>query len=256
MWLRGLVRPEPGFALAYVDWSSQEFGIAAARSGDQRMMEAYVSGDPYLAFAKQCGAVPQDATKDSHKRERDIFKTVVLGTNYGMEAESLAGRLGISLLEARELLQKHRETYPRFWRWTQNVVDDALCKLDIHTVFGWHLDTRANHNPRSLRNFPMQANGAEMLRLACIFGTERGICINAPIHDAVLIEARADGIEETVVRMQDYMRAASRIVLAGFELRTDATSIRFPGRYDDPRGMAMWQRVMRLLDHVEGAAYA
>ena len=115
VWLRSLIRPEPGFALAYIDWSSQEFGIAAARSGDQRMMEAYASGDPYLTFAKQCGAVPQEATKDSHKRERDIFKTVVLGT---MEAESLAGRLGISPLEAHELLQKHREIYPKFWHWT------------------------------------------------------------------------------------------------------------------------------------------
>ena len=200
------------------------------------MMEAYASGDPYLTFAKQCGAVPQDATKDSHKRERDIFKTVVLGIDYGMEAEAWPAGSASHPLEARELLQKHRETYPRFWRWTQNIVDAAMCKLDI-TLFSVGTSTRARtHNPRSIRNFPMQANGAEMLRLACIFGTERGICINAPIHDAVLIEAPADEIEEAVVRMQDYMRTASRIVLAGFELRTDATIISYPGRYDDPRG--------------------
>jgi hypothetical protein len=29
-WLRGLIRPEPGRAIAYVDWSQQEFGVAAA----------------------------------------------------------------------------------------------------------------------------------------------------------------------------------------------------------------------------------
>ena len=29
-WLRSLIRPEPGQVLAYVDWSQQEFGIAAA----------------------------------------------------------------------------------------------------------------------------------------------------------------------------------------------------------------------------------
>ena len=32
-WLRSLIRPEPGTALAYVDFSSQEMGIAAALSG-------------------------------------------------------------------------------------------------------------------------------------------------------------------------------------------------------------------------------
>ena len=34
VWLRGLIKPEPGNALAYIDWSQQEFGIAAALSGD------------------------------------------------------------------------------------------------------------------------------------------------------------------------------------------------------------------------------
>ena len=32
-WLRSLIRPEPGQAVAYVDWSQQEFGIAAACPG-------------------------------------------------------------------------------------------------------------------------------------------------------------------------------------------------------------------------------
>jgi hypothetical protein len=45
-WLRGLIKPEPGRAVAYADWGRQEFGIAAALSGDRAMMEAYRSGDP------------------------------------------------------------------------------------------------------------------------------------------------------------------------------------------------------------------
>jgi hypothetical protein len=255
VWLRGLIRPEPGAALVYADWSSQEFGIAGALSGDERMQEAYRSGDPYLAFAKQCGAVPEGATRESHKRERDRYKAIILGTNYGMEAGSLASRLGISELEARELLQKHRETYPRFWRWAQSVVDAALYRLDLKTVFGWHLCPRDDPNPRSIRNFPMQANGAEMLRLACILATERGVCINAPVHDAVLAEAAADEIEHTSALLQAHMRTASRVVLDGFELRTDATIIRYPDRFDDPRGSVMWRRVMRLLDRTESAAH-
>ena len=65
-WLRGLIKPPPGYAIAYIDWQQQEFGIAAALSGDPAMQAAYRSGDPYLAFAKQAGAVPQDATKATH----------------------------------------------------------------------------------------------------------------------------------------------------------------------------------------------
>jgi hypothetical protein len=60
VWLRGLIKPPPGHGIAYVDWSQQEFGIAAALSGDAAMQAAYQSGDCYLAFAKQAGLVPQD----------------------------------------------------------------------------------------------------------------------------------------------------------------------------------------------------
>jgi hypothetical protein len=66
VWLRGLIKPPPGYGLAYIDWAQQEFGIAAALSGDPTMMDAYQSGDPYLAFAKQAGAVPAHATKHTH----------------------------------------------------------------------------------------------------------------------------------------------------------------------------------------------
>ena len=34
VWLRGLIKPPPGHGVAYIDWSQQEFGIAAALSGD------------------------------------------------------------------------------------------------------------------------------------------------------------------------------------------------------------------------------
>ena len=67
VWLRSLVKPEPGHGLAYIDWSQQEFGIAAALSDDPIMMAAYQSGDPYLEFAKQAGAVPEDATRKAYK---------------------------------------------------------------------------------------------------------------------------------------------------------------------------------------------
>src|SRR3954454_5063385 len=50
-WVRSLIRPERGTALAYIDFSSQEMAIAAALSGDGALLEAYLSGDIYLGFA-------------------------------------------------------------------------------------------------------------------------------------------------------------------------------------------------------------
>jgi DNA polymerase family A len=247
VWLRGLIQPPRGHDVAYVDWSQQEFGIAAALSGDAAMCTAYRSGDPYLTFAKQAGAVPPDATKNSHKAERELFKTCALAVQYGMEAQSLALRLGQPPVVARDLLRAHRETYRQFWRWSDAAVDHAMLRGSLHTVFGWHVHVGENVNPRSLRNFPMQANGAEMLRIACCLATERGIEVCAPVHDAVLICAPIERLEGGVAQMRSCMAEASRIILGGFELRTDATLIRHPNRYQDPRGVVMWDRVTRLV---------
>lgn len=63
VWLRGTIRPVAGYGIAYVDWAQQDFDIAAALSDDLKMQDAYASGDPYLAFAKQAGAAPPEATK-------------------------------------------------------------------------------------------------------------------------------------------------------------------------------------------------
>ena len=102
-------------------------------------------------------------------------------------------------------------------------------------------------NPRSLRNFPMQANGAEMLRIACCLATERGIEVCAPVHDAVLICAPLDRLEADIAATRAAMAEASRIVLAGFELNTDVKIVRWPDRYMDPRGVEMWNRVCGLV---------
>jgi DNA polymerase I len=247
VWLRGLIKPPPGFGVAYIDWAQQEFGIAAALSRDPLMMEAYRSGDPYLAFAKQAGAAPPNATKATHKAIRDQFKSTVLAVQYGMGADALAQRLGQPPIRARELLRLHRETYRVFWTWSERAVDYAMLTGSLHTVFGWRVRVPAEVNARSLANFTMQANGAEMLRLACCLAIEQGIEVCAPVHDAVLICAPLDLLDVHVARMQDAMREASRVVLYGFELGTDAEIIRYPDRYSDSRGAVMWARVMKLI---------
>lgn len=97
VWLRGLVKPPRGYGICYLDWEQQEFAIAGALSGDPLMLDAYRSGDPYLAFAKQAGAAPPDATKLTHKAAREQFKQCVLAVQYGMGPDSLAcvsGNLG------------------------------------------------------------------------------------------------------------------------------------------------------------------
>jgi DNA polymerase I len=258
VWLRSLIKPEPGMAVAYIDYSAMEFLIAAVLSDghcgpDNPMLDAYNSGDPYLSFAKGVGAAPRDATKKSHAEVRDRYKVVLLATQYGMEAETLAARAGVSEFEAQEMLSQHREVFAQYWSWSDDWLQHAMQTGLMRTAMGWTCRTGVLElNERSIRNWPVQSTGADILRIACILATRHGIKLIAPVHDAVLIEAPIERIEADVALMQEIMRRASRVVLNSgadgpHELRTDAKIVCYPERYSDQRGAEIWGQVLDLL---------
>jgi DNA polymerase I len=253
-WMRGLLRAEEGCAVAYIDWTAQEVALAAALSGDERMIAAYETGDPYIEFAKAARLVPPDATKTTHPELRQLCKSLVLGVGYGMGPATLSQRAQTTRGEARRLLELHRQAYPKFWRWSDSVVSTALCG-EIKTMFGWRRRVPRDANPRSLMNFPMQAGGAEMMRIAAIAATEAGLEVCCPVHDAFVITAPVERIESDVAMMREIMTKASMVVTGGLEVRTDAEIVAWPARYmDDRGGQVMWDVVMRHLGQLEATA--
>ena len=242
VWLRTIIKPRSGKALAYVDWSQQEFGIAAALSGDALMQKAYSSGDPYLEFAKQAGAVPASATEESHGTVRERFKACVLAVQCGMGAEALAERIGQSPAHARELLRLHKETYAGFWRSSDAALDHAMLTGKLKTVFGWTVQVGTDPNRRSLLNFPMQANGAEMLRLACILGVEAGIESVRRFTMPSSLKRRVTPSPNRSTSSKSSWPRRARLCLPAFSFGRSEV-IPSPERYMDPRGAVMWERV-------------
>jgi hypothetical protein len=56
--------------------------------------------------------------------------------------------------------------------------------------------------------------------------------------------------------MRAAMAEASRVVLADFELRTEAKIIIWPDGYMDPRGERMWKAVWSLIEEIEAVDVA
>ena len=248
-WLRMLIKPPEGHSVAYIDYEQQEFGIAAALSGDMKMKAAYDSGDSYFAFGQQIGFIPLSGTKSEYKVERDICKICILGLQYGMGANSLARALKVPVDVAEDLINKYRRTYYVFWNLSEKFIESARYYHEIKTVFGWTQHINGKLKIRSIKNFPMQANGSEMLRLACIWAREAGIKICAPVHDAILIEAPTQEIEEKVSMMETIMQKASKIVLNGYKLRTETKIYHYPDRYWDERGRKMWEIAKQVIEN-------
>ena len=170
-----------------------------------------------------------------------------------MGEKTLAASLGRSDVEARHLLELYRQTFPTRVGWGQQICDVGTLGGRLETIFGWPIHVNAGTKVRTLRNWPMQSNGAEMMRLAACLTTERGITLIATAHDALMIEAASDRIEQAVMEARACMNEASRIVLDGPEVKVDEKIVTYPNRFSDKRGTAMFDKVTKLLGEVEAS---
>jgi DNA polymerase-1 len=130
-------------------------------------------------------------------------------------------------------------------------VDHAGLQLEISTPFGWVMKCPSGINPRTVRNFPIQSTGAEILHAACILAERRGIEIVAPVHDAIMSEAPAEQAEDTSAALDRVMRDAAAVVLRGYELPTDVQIVEPGKRFFEERAEEMWGTINRLVAKLE-----
>jgi hypothetical protein len=249
-WLRHLITPRTGTVMLYCDWSSQEYVIAAVLSGDELMWED-CQHDPYIRFGQRLGRLPEWATKKTHETLRERFKISALATLYGQTEISLGPALGISVAEARYILEEHIKLYARFHQWQSDFVSGARAAGLAWTQLGWAMRVTHQTKRRTLMNWPMQSYGAEMLRIALVMLDAAGIRVCAPVHDAVLVEAPE--AEAVAAKVRAIMTRASEKLL-GVATRVSITPIRFGERLVEKRGVEMWNRVMGALHEVEKGA--
>ncbi len=203
-WLRSIVRPKPGSFIIGSDFSQQEVYVAAKLSGDQNLLDAYNSGDVYLAFAKQAGLVPLDATKQTHKLERMLCKSTVLGLQFGMGHAKLKTKLkldsgeDVSDEKTSELIQAHKTTYSVYWDWVRQISNTYKDGIPLVTNDGFVLFC---DNPvmTSVRNFPVQANAAAITRKAIVRCWEMGLKVMCGLHDAIYVISEHPDVEEGVL---------------------------------------------------------
>ena len=224
-WARNFLKPSFGNVLVYLDYKSEEPFIAAQLSGDENLLEAYNSGDIYLHTAKLAGAIPEDATKQSHPEQRKIFKVIVLASNYGMGSRSMAKSLkqyGITQSEAAGLLKKYKEIYSKYFEWNEQHSNHAQMFGVISTPNGWDRRFPKDKfiNPRSVINFPIQATAADVLRNALIRLCNSNIKVCAMIHDAFLIECPIPEHRDMIRTAKQCMIDAARHIVGG-EIQVD-----------------------------------
>ena len=196
---------------AYLDWRTQEVGVAAALSGDTALMDAYRAGDIYHALARvlrphrkirtrrvgrrQSGdaqphegaAARRSPTAWAWRRWRGLRSSPA-----DCQRDHRAPQANLSALLA--VARRHGAT--------------AMLERRIESVFGWPLHISTSPNQRTLYNFPMQAGGAEMLRLATMRLCDAGIVPIMLVHDGILFEDDEPRADRT--RQGDHARRRPR----------------------------------------------
>ena len=251
--MRSFMKFPPDKIGLYLDWRTQEVGVAAARSGDAQLAKDYLGGDIYYALAKLCGLTAEtDAARWKASPEGQVqrprMKSLQLGIGYGMGVRSLSRGLGRHPLIGSEVIIRHQRRYGTYWAWRERVVTRATLERQIVSEFdGWPLQLSHTPNRRTIYNFPMQSGGAEMLRLAANRLCEADLAPIMLVHDGILFELDS---EEQVQHAAEIMRVAGADVCDGLAIGVDQDQKLLNGtRYQDKRPLAkkMWATVTGTL---------
>jgi len=209
-WMRVLIQPPEHLCYISVDWSSQEFLIGGLLSGDTNMIDAYQSGDPYMATAILAGAAPKGATKASHKLVREKFKSTVLGISYLMGSAGLAKKLSQDTglphdeEDAQTLINLFQNTYSTYNQWRHQVYKDYKSKKYLRLPCGW-LMFGDNQNRRSVSNCPVQGAGSSGMRESVARAQDRGLHVAFTLHDELCVLAKIKDVERAADALADSM---------------------------------------------------
>ena len=252
-WVRFLIQPPEGTALAYLDWSSHEYGIGAVLSGDTNMLHSYEAGDPYAAFAKLAGAIPTDATPANFSdfaKVRKLYKSATLAIGYGQTPQGFNSKTKVGMTVTKRVFSDYYRTYAKYIAWRERQVDNFGISLRLPTKLGWTLQHGKAVKPNTALSFASQATGAEMLRLAIIEMRRRGLDVCCPVHDAVLIQSPIGEIERSVVEARAAMDDASALLLDGYVLRSEYDVFRHPERFCDEDGRNTWDKIVAIVNEL------
>lgn len=166
---------ERGCVYLSADYSQVELRIMAHLSGDEHLREAFVRGtDIHVVTASKIFNVPLDAVTQDMRRKA---KTANFGIIYGISAFGLAERLGISRMEAKQLIDGYFVSFPGVAAYIERSKQSARERGYVETIFHRrrYLPDILSQNAtvrsfaeRNAVNAPIQGSAADIIKLAMI----------------------------------------------------------------------------------------
>ena len=207
-----------GSVFLAVDYSQIELRLLAHLSGDEHLVRAFNEGEDFHAetAARVFGVPVSEVTPDLRSRA----KAVNFGIVYGQQAYGLSQSLHISMVEARDMIDRYYEAYPGVRTFLDNVVARAKQTGYAETMYGRrrHIPELKAKNPqlrgfgeRTAMNHPMQGTAADIIKIAMARVSRRleeeGFAAHMilQVHDELDFECPVDEVERLTTMVRDVM---------------------------------------------------
>ena len=154
------------------DYSQIELRLLAHLSGDEGLINAFLSGEDFHAAtaARVFGLDPREVTPEQRSRA----KAVNFGIVYGQQAYGLSQSLDIPFGEAKDMIDAYFAAYPGVRSYLDRTVEEARANGFATTMFGRkrHIPElqgnaiRRGFGERTAMNHPMQGSAADIIKLS------------------------------------------------------------------------------------------
>jgi DNA polymerase-1 len=227
----------PGYKLITADYSQIELRIMAEVSEDPAFLKAFQEDtDLHSLTASQMFRVPIDKV---NKDKRFQAKSINFGLMYGRGPVSLGNQIGLSVDEAKKLLDVYFASYKKVKRWLDNTGRMAVRLKSVRTLGGrrrmFTLPERVHPEydrllsaiERQGKNMPIQGTSADITKYALAFIYQEFLNrkIDAhlihTVHDEIVAEAREDIVDKVAKLIEEQMIKAGEKLLNKVPVKVD-----------------------------------
>lgn len=220
---RYFVAPE-GMTLIDADYSQIELRVLAAVSEDEKLIQAFVSGeDIHTLTASEVFGIPVNMVTPAMRKHA---KAVNFGIVYGISAFSLADDIGVTRKEADEYIKTYFARYPKIKEYLDSCKENAKEVGYVTTLFGRRRYIPELRSPKAnmrafgervAMNTPIQGTAADIIKIAMV-KTEKALAESGldarlilQVHDELIVEAKEADAQQAMEILVSCMEKACEL---------------------------------------------
>jgi DNA polymerase-1 len=207
--IRGCFTAEAGKVFISADYAQFELRLAAALSGDQKLIDDFNAGlDIHTKTAADAFHIPMEQVT---KAQRRAAKVINFGVLYGMSPKGLSDAAGMTFYEAKQFIDSYFKLRAPMRKYLDDTLDFGRTHGYVETMFGRRRPTpdlgAPNHlvraaAERAAGNMPIQGTEADLMKKAMLAVDKQlpsGAKLILQVHDSMIIECEK-GIADEVTK--------------------------------------------------------